>query len=88
MKDGINAAPDTMSYENYMCAVRVLICSVVSDSAISWTVARQASLWEWEWEWVAVPSSRESNAGIETRFPALQADSLLSEPPGKPMKVI
>ena len=86
MKDGINAAPDTMSYENYMCAVRVLICSVVSDSAISWTVARQASLWEWEL--VAVPSSRESNTGIETRFPALQADSLLSEPPGKPMKVI
>ena len=36
-------------------------------------------------EWVAMPSSRgSSNPGIEPRFPALQADSLLSEPLGKP----
>ena len=85
MKDNINTAVDTMNYEKHMCAVHVPSCSGVSDSAVSWPAARQASLWEWEW--VAMPSSRESNAGIETRFPALQADSLLSEPPGKPMKV-
>ena len=35
-------------------------------------------------EWVAIPFSRgSSNAGIEHRSPALQMDSLLSEPPGK-----
>ena len=36
-------------------------------------------------EWVAMPSSRDlPDPGIEPRSPALQADSLLSEPPGKP----
>ena len=35
--------------------------------------------------WVAMPSSRgSSNPGIKPRYPALQADSLLSEPAGKP----
>ena len=36
-------------------------------------------------EWVAIPFSRgSSNSRIEPRTPAFQADSLLSEPPGKP----
>ena len=36
-------------------------------------------------EWVAMCFSRgSSNPGIEHRYPALQADSLPSEPPGKP----
>ena len=36
-------------------------------------------------EWVAVPSSRDlPNPRIELRSPALQVDSLPSEPPGKP----
>ena len=36
-------------------------------------------------EWVAIPSPRNlSDPGIEPRSPALQADSLTSEPPGKP----
>ena len=35
-------------------------------------------------EWVAVPSSGDlPNPGIEPWSPSLQADSLLSEPPGK-----
>ena len=39
-------------------------------------------------EWVAMPSSRDlPNPGIKPRSPALQADSLLSEPPGKPMNI-
>ena len=41
-------------------------------------------------EWVAVPLSRRgglSNPGIEPRSPALQADSLSAEPPGKPQKM-
>ena len=37
-------------------------------------------------EWVAMPSSRGlPNPGIKPRYPTVQADSLLSEPPGKPM---
>ena len=36
-------------------------------------------------KWVAMASSRDlPNPGIEPRSPALQADSSLSEPPGKP----
>ena len=35
-------------------------------------------------EWVVVPFSRDlPNPGIEHRSPALQVDSLPSEPPGK-----
>ena len=37
-------------------------------------------------EWVAMPSPRgSSDPGIEPGSPALQADSLLSESPGKPV---
>ena len=36
-------------------------------------------------EWVAFPFSGDlPNPGIEPRSPALQADSLAAEPPGKP----
>ena len=35
-------------------------------------------------KWVAIAFSRGSSLGIEPRSPALQADSLPSEPPGKP----
>ena len=38
-------------------------------------------------EWVAIPFSGDlPDPGIEPRSPALQADALLSEPPGKPSK--
>ena len=37
-------------------------------------------------EWVAIPLFRGSpDPGVKLRSPALQADSLPSEPPGKPM---
>ena len=40
-------------------------------------------------EWVAIPfCRRSSDPGVEPRFPALQADSLLSEPPGKPLEIV
>ena len=36
-------------------------------------------------EWVAISSLGDlPNSGIKPKSPALQADSLLSEPPGKP----
>ena len=38
-------------------------------------------------EWIAIPSLEDlSNPGIEPRSPTLQADSLLSGPPGKPIQ--
>ena len=40
-------------------------------------------------EWVAIPSSGDlPDPGIKPGSPALQADSLPSEPPGKPMSVL
>ena len=40
-------------------------------------------------EWVAISFSRGSlpDPGIEPRSPALQADTLTSEPPGKPKEI-
>ena len=56
-----------------------------------WTVARQAPLpmgilQTRMLQWVAMPTSRGifPTQGIEPGSPALQADSLLSEPAGKP----
>ena len=54
-----------------------------------WTVARQAPLSmrfsrQEKWSGVPFPSPGDlSNPGIKLRSPALQADSLPSEPPGK-----
>ena len=40
-------------------------------------------------KWVAIPFSRDlPDPGIEPRSPALQADSLPSEPPGQPLYTI
>ena len=40
-------------------------------------------------EWITFPFSPRDlpNPGIEPRFPALRADSLSSEPPGKPQHI-
>ena len=56
---------------------------------IPWTVAHQAPL-SMEFsrilDWVTVPSPGDlPNPGIDPRSPALQADSLPTESPGKPM---
>ena len=63
----------------------------MSDSfATPQTVARQAPLsmgFSRQGYWSGLPHSPPGdlpNSGIEPRSPALQADSLLSEPPGKP----
>ena len=55
-----------------------------------WTVTRQAPLSVGfprldYWHGLSFPSPGDlPNSGIEPGSPALQADSLLSEPPGKP----
>ena len=66
----------------------MLGCSVDSDSATPWTVAHQAPLFmgssrQESWSWLLFPSPGDlPDLGIETGCPALQADSLQSEPPG------
>ena len=62
------------------------------DSATPWTVAHQAPLRGFcrqeYWSGLSFPSPGHlPNPGIKPRSPALQADSLLSEPSGKPTVV-
>ena len=66
-------------------------CSVVSNSAVAWTIAHQPPLsMEFSrqeyWSGLSFPSPGDPpDPGIKSRFPALQVDSSPSEPPGKPM---
>ena len=63
----------------------------VSDSVTPWTLAHQAPLSmgfsrQEYWSGLLFPSPGDlPHLGIESETPALQADSLLSEPPGKPI---
>ena len=67
-------------------------CSVMSHSETQWTVAHQAPLpmelsRQEYWSGLPFPSPGDLlDLGIELRSPASQADSLLSEPPGKPIE--
>ena len=67
---------------------------IVSDSATPWTVAHQAPLSmgfsrQEYWSELLFPSPGDlPGPGVEPRCPALQADSLLSEPPEKPINVV
>ena len=60
------------------------------DPVTLWTVAHQALLSKGFLQarilkgLLCPPSEDLPNPGLELRFPALQADSLWSEPPGKP----
>ena len=64
--------------------------SVVSDSVTPWTVAHQAPLsmgFSRQQSWSSLPCPPPGdlpNPGIKPQSPALQVDSLLSEPLGKP----
>ena len=70
------------------------ICCLVTESyptlATPWTVAHQAPLsmgFSRQEYWSGLPFSSPgdlSNPGIEPGSPTLQADALLSEPPGNP----
>ena len=72
--------------------VKVKSFSRVGLFATPWTIAYQAppsmefSRQE-HWSGLPFPSPEDHpNPGIERRSPALQADTLLCEPPGKPVQ--
>ena len=70
--------------------VKVKLLSRVQLFATLWTIAHQAPLSmgfsrQEDWSGLAFPSQGHlPDPGIEPRSPALQADALISEPPGKP----
>ena len=74
-----------------MCAC---VCQLQRLFAAPWTVAQQASLsmeFSRQEYWSRLPFPSPGNLphpGIEPRSPELQADSLLSEPPGEPCETI
>ena len=79
----------------FVAIVRLLLLllfshSVVSDSAIPWTVAHQASLSmkfprQEHWSGLLLrPPGDLSNTEIEPMFPALAGGFFPAEPPGKP----
>ena len=73
--------------------VKVKSLSRVQLFATPWTVAYQASpsmgfSRQGYWSGLLFPSLGDlPNPGIKPEFPALQADTLPSEPPGKPILV-
>ena len=78
----------------WVLRVLIQVCvshSVVPNSLQPHQLQPARLLYPWDspgkdTEWVAISiSRRSSNAGIEPRSPALQANSLPSEPPGKPL---
>ena len=74
-----------------MCGVVVLIAQLCLTLCNPWTVACQAPLsMEFSrqeyWNGLPLHSSEDHlDTGIEPGSPALQADSLASDPPGKPI---
>ena len=74
----------------YACACMLSCFNCVWPFEIPWTVAHQAPLYieffrQEYWSWLLVPSPGDlPDSGIESSSPALQADSLPIEPPGKP----
>ena len=72
-----------------MCAVLCLVAQSCLTLVTPWTVPRQAPLSmgfsrQESWRGLPFPSPGDfPNPGIEPRCPALEADALTSEPPGK-----
>ena len=66
------------------------VCSVVTDSANSWTVAHQAPLsmgfsWQEYWSRLPFPSPGDlPDPGVKLMSPALAGRCFTTEPPGKP----
>ena len=77
----------------YKIKVKVKSLSHARLFVTPWTVAYQAPLSigfprQESWSEWSLPSPGDlPNPGVKPRSPALQADSLLSEPPGKPKNI-
>ena len=75
-----------------VCVCVCVSCSVISDSVTPWTVAHPALLSmglfrQEHWSGLSFPPPGAlSDPEIKPESPALQADSLLSEPPGKAIR--
>ena len=86
--------PPACSALTFPRAFLLFSCSVVSDSVTPWTVAHQAPLSmgfsrQEYWSGWPFPSPGDlPHQGIKTVSLALQADSLPSEPPGKPSNAL
>ena len=83
--------PVNTQFRSWLTPVLVLSCSVMSDSCdpIDYRPCRHLCPWRFsrQEDWSGLPCALPEdlpNPGIKPRSPALQADSLLSEPPGKP----
>ena len=77
-------SPCAVCCAQLLSCVRLFVtpCTIAHQALLSTGILQARIL-----EWVAMPSSRDlPNPGIKPRPPALQADSLLSEPPWKPMQ--
>ena len=62
---------------------RLTLCDPMDYASLSVEFSRQEY-----WRWLSFLSPGDlPNSGIESRSPALQADSLPSEPPGKSLHV-
>ena len=85
-QSGISAVKHRSTIVHALCSV----LSWVQLWGTVWTVARQAPLsmgFSRQAYWSGLPCLPPGdfpNPGSESRYPALQADSLPSEPPGKP----
>ena len=59
---------------------------VALTSLVAQTVKRLPTMWETQVQYQVLPSPGDlPDPGIEPGFPALEADALTSEPPGKPI---
>ena len=86
--------PSLFTWNYHNIVNRYVLCYAWSLSrvwlfATPWAVACQAPLWGFSrpeyWSGLSCPPPGDlPNPGIKARSPALQADSLPSEPPGKP----
>ena len=80
-------SPFMAEYYSYLCVLVVQLCPTLSTL---WTVAHQAPLsmgFVWQEYWSGLPFPPPGSLpdpGIEPGSPAFQADTLTSEPPGKP----
>ena len=79
------------THSQYMCEHACLVTSVMSDSTTPWTVLSMGFSRQEYWSGLPCPPPRDlPDPGMEptpSASPALQADSLPTEPPGKPLPV-